>query len=74
LSFTDLYPFATSTEQILRDRRMVAVEGNYSSQLAQLLRMKTGVSIDSSINRYDGRPFSPEEIAERVKEEQFAAV
>jgi 2-oxoglutarate ferredoxin oxidoreductase subunit alpha len=74
LSFTDLYPFATSTEQILRDRRMVAVEGNYSSQLAQLLRMKTGISIDSSINRYDGRPFSPEEIAERVKEEQFAAV
>jgi 2-oxoglutarate ferredoxin oxidoreductase subunit alpha len=74
LSFTDLWPLATSTEEMLRGRRIIAVEGNYSSQLAQLLRMKTGVSIDGSINRYDGRPFSPEEIAVHVKEGQFAAV
>ena len=74
LSLTDLWPLAPSTEEMLRGRRVIAVEGNYSSQLAQLLRMKTGVIIDGSINRYDGRPFSPEEIMEQVKEGQFAAV
>ena len=45
-----------------RCRRTVAVEQNYTSQLAKLLRMTTGIRMDQMMNKYDGRPFAPEEI------------
>ncbi len=74
VSFTDIWPLSPATEEILRGRRIIAVEGNYSSQLAQLLRMHTGIAVQGSINRYDGRAFSPEAIADHVREGQYAAV
>jgi pyruvate/2-oxoacid:ferredoxin oxidoreductase alpha subunit len=49
-------------------RHAVVVEQNYTAQLAKLLRMEAGVEI-RAINKYDGRPFSPEEIVEAVLEE-----
>jgi 2-oxoglutarate ferredoxin oxidoreductase subunit alpha len=45
----------------------VAVEQNYTSQLARLIRMCTGYSVDGVINKYDGRPFSPEDIVARLE-------
>jgi 2-oxoglutarate ferredoxin oxidoreductase subunit alpha len=74
VSLTDLWPLNPVTRELLAGRRIIAVEGNYSSQLAQLIRMKTGISVEGSITRFDGRPFSPQEIAEHVKEGQYAAV
>ncbi len=64
IHFTDLWPFPEGeAERMLRAcRHTVAVEQNYTSQLARLIRMSTGLSLDRSINKYDGRPFSPEDI------------
>ncbi len=39
------------------------MEQNYTSQLGRLLRMTTGVQVDRTLNKYDGRQFAPEEIA-----------
>ena len=40
-----------------------------TAQLARLLRMEAGIRIEHTINKYDGRPFSPEEIADAVMKE-----
>ncbi len=65
LQFGDLWPLPADavTEALRSCRRTVVVEQNYTSQLAKLLRMTTGVQVDQTLNKYDGRPFAPEEIA-----------
>jgi len=49
-------------------KRLIAVEQNYTGQLATLIRAYTDVKVDASINRYDGRPMSPEYVLARLKE------
>jgi 2-oxoglutarate ferredoxin oxidoreductase subunit alpha len=65
LQFVDLWPLPEEgTAAALGEcRRTVVVEQNYTSQLARLLRMTTGIEVDGTLNKYDGRPFAPEEIA-----------
>jgi 2-oxoglutarate ferredoxin oxidoreductase subunit alpha len=41
----------------------VIVEANQSGQLAGWIRQQTGYSFDQAINRFDGRPFDPTELA-----------
>ncbi len=71
LAFSDLWPLPVEAvrDALVGVRHTVVVEQNYTAQLARLLRMETGVSITSTINKYDGRPFSPEEIVDAVLEE-----
>jgi len=45
------------------------VEQNYTSQLAKLIRMTTGIDMDRTLNKYDGRPFAPEEIVAALGQE-----
>jgi 2-oxoglutarate ferredoxin oxidoreductase subunit alpha len=70
LAFGDLWPLPVETvkEALAGARRAVVVEQNYTAQLAKLLRMETGANLQA-INKYDGRPFSPEEIADAVLRE-----
>jgi 2-oxoglutarate/2-oxoacid ferredoxin oxidoreductase subunit alpha len=57
-------PFpADDVAAILRTaKRIVSVEENYTGQLAQLVQEQTGVMIDQRINKFDGRPFSEDEM------------
>jgi 2-oxoglutarate ferredoxin oxidoreductase subunit alpha len=63
-------PFPTSfVQQALGlARRKIAIENNYSAQMAGLIREKTGIAMDNTIVKFDGRPFSQNEIYEGVKE------
>lgn len=65
-----LEPFPTATvQEIMRNYKiLVDIEGNRTGQLAGLIREKTGVEIKKRILRYDGRPFSPRMLAEKIKE------
>ncbi len=71
LAFGDLWPLPmeAARDAIEGARHAVVVEQNYTAQLAKLLRMEAGVDIRTAINRYDGRPLSPEEIMHAVLEE-----
>jgi len=71
LHFIDIYPLDEErlTREIAKAQVLVDVEGNYTAQLAQLLRVYTGRAVDAKILKYNGRPFSGEEITWRVKEE-----
>jgi len=57
-------PFpAQPVGDILRSaRRIVSIEENFSGQLAQLVQEQTGVMITERINKFDGRPFSEDEV------------
>ncbi len=70
LHFVDLWPFPSEavTAALEPARRLVAVEGNATAQLAMLIRANTGRAVDNTILRYDGRAFTPEYILARVKE------
>lgn len=71
LSFPDVWPLpeASAARALQACRRTVAVEQNYTSQLSQLLKMVTGISVNRTLNRYDGRPFTPEEIVVALSQE-----
>ena len=62
-------PFpADAVAAILRNARLtVLIENNYSAQLGALIAEQTGVALDHHVLKYDGRPFSRNEIVEGVR-------
>lgn len=71
LHFTDVWPFPVDAalQSLSRVRTAYTVEQNYTGQFARLLRMCTGYSVEGTMCKYDGRPFSPQQIASRCLEE-----
>jgi len=70
LHFIDLWPFPVELAQpfLEKAQHLIAVEGNYTAQFANLLKMMTGIEVDKKILKYDGRPISPEYILKCLKE------
>ena len=69
LNLSHLMPFPKKQvkEAIETSANVIVVEGNYLGQLADLITQETGIIIKNRLNRYDGRPFYPEEIVKFVK-------
>ena len=67
LIFKDIWPLPVSKLKALASRaeKIISIEANYSGQLAKLIQQETAVKIDHKILKYDGRPFTAKEIAER---------
>ena len=63
-------PFPTDqvTKHLSIAKKRVLVEGNYSGQLGGLIREHTGITMDSRVLKYNGRPFSQNEVFEGVRE------
>jgi 2-oxoglutarate ferredoxin oxidoreductase subunit alpha len=49
-------------------KKTAVIENNFSGQLADIIKEKTGKDMDKRILKYDGRPFYPEEICASIKE------
>ncbi len=73
LVFGDVWPLpkARLLEAASGAKAVLNVEQNYTGQLAGLIREETGLEMDASILRFDGRQMTGEEIAQRVKKEGF---
>ena len=69
LQLTYLSPFPSEfVKEILeKSRKVIIVENNRTGQLAGLIREKSGMDIESKVLKYDGRPFFPRELGERLK-------
>lgn len=69
LHLTWLNPFPTKAiKKILgAAKQIVALEGNYTAQVAGLVAEKTGIRPTHYLLKYDGRPFYPEEIIAFMK-------
>jgi len=65
-----LSPFPTDlvTKYLVGAKRRVLVEGNYAGQLGALIREHTGIAMDFRVLKYNGRPFSQNEVFDGVKE------
>ncbi len=62
----DPFPIKEFLAAIKGANKIIAVEGNATGQLANLIREKTGLEIKNKILRYDGRPFEPVELAKEL--------
>jgi 2-oxoglutarate ferredoxin oxidoreductase subunit alpha len=62
------FPAQAVSEILDRYRTALTVENNRTGQLARLIRAETGREISGTLGRFDGLPFTPGEVAERVKE------
>jgi len=61
------FPLRQFQDAIKGIKRLICVENNATGQLARMLE-GYGVRIEDKILKYDGRPFSLDELEERVKE------
>lgn len=66
--FSELWPLRwEEVGELLRGAaEVITVEGNAWGQLGKLLRQEAGIRPAKHIARYDGRPFTPEEIVEAM--------
>jgi 2-oxoglutarate ferredoxin oxidoreductase subunit alpha len=54
-------------EKLRRAQKKIIVEGNYTAQLAGVIREETGISMDYYVLKWNGRPMSADEIYEALK-------
>jgi 2-oxoglutarate ferredoxin oxidoreductase subunit alpha len=64
LHFSQVWPMIPNQfmKRLEQAKRVVAVEGNATGQLAQLIRRETGFVVKKRVLRYDGLPITPEYI------------
>jgi 2-oxoglutarate ferredoxin oxidoreductase subunit alpha len=62
------FPDKLVTRYLSNARKRVLVENNYSGQLGALIREHTGIAMDYKVLKYNGRPFSQNEVYEGIKE------
>ena len=67
--FKQVYPLPKKTPEILKKaNKKIIVENNATSQFGTLIRASTGIEFDNHILKYNGTPFSLEELIEKLKE------
>lgn len=69
LVFGDVWPLP---EKLLKQnadgaKKIINVEQNKNGQFKDIVREATGITMDGSVTRYDGRPLSAKEIAEKAR-------
>ncbi|MFA5144695.1 MAG: 2-oxoacid:acceptor oxidoreductase subunit alpha [Candidatus Omnitrophota bacterium] len=71
LHLSQVWPFpAKEITRLLKNaKKTITVENNAAGQLARLIRRETGIKIDRSILKFDGRPFNLDFLVERIKAE-----
>jgi 2-oxoglutarate ferredoxin oxidoreductase subunit alpha len=68
LHFKQVYPLhPESIAYFKKAKKTVIVENNGTAQFGQLIRLQTGFDMDYKIHKYNGLPFSVEELEERLK-------
>lgn len=68
LHLTHVWPLNTyEIIKVLNDsKQRIMIEGNSTAQMTHLIREYTGETMDDILLKYDGRPFYPEEIIQKL--------
>ncbi len=67
--FEDIWPLDfDKLKPVLKNKKLIMVEGNATCQLGSLIRQQTGVDYFSSILKHDGRPIYPEYIIKKIRQ------
>jgi 2-oxoglutarate ferredoxin oxidoreductase subunit alpha len=68
LHFNQVYPLHSSAAGYLKKaKNLIIVENNATSQFGKLLKLYTGAEIRNKILKYDGMPFSVEEVVNGIR-------
>ncbi len=72
LHFSEIYPFPLREifdylKPLNQARKAICIENNATGQFAQLIRAETGFDFKYRINKYDGRPFSIDDLLTELK-------
>ena len=69
IHFSEVYPFTTNpfSDHVADTAKIFAIENNYMGQFSDLFSSETKIPIFHKILKFDGRPFSPQEIVTQVK-------
>jgi 2-oxoglutarate/2-oxoacid ferredoxin oxidoreductase subunit alpha len=68
LHFSQLYPLSKKTALLLeKAKKTIIVEGNATSQFGKLIKLETGHMFDHTILKYNGMPFSVEELVDKIR-------
>jgi 2-oxoglutarate ferredoxin oxidoreductase subunit alpha len=62
LTWMNPFPSEEVSKILKNSKKTLLVEANYSGQLGNLIRQKTGIEISDKLLKYDGRPFFIEEL------------
>jgi 2-oxoglutarate ferredoxin oxidoreductase subunit alpha len=54
-------------EKLGKAQKKIIVEGNYTAQLAGIIREETGIAMDYFVLKWNGRPISADEVYEALK-------
>jgi len=54
-------------DKLGRAQKKIIVEGNYTAQLARVIREETGIAMDYFVLKWNGRPMSADEVCEALK-------
>jgi len=54
-------------EKLGKAQKKIVVEGNYTAQLAGVIREETGIAMDYFVLKWNGRPMSADEVYEALK-------
>lgn len=69
LCVKQLYPLHPDVKSLIKDAdELIIVENNATAQLAKLIKASVNCEFKHEILKYDGRPFSLEELKTRLKE------
>jgi len=72
IHFPQVWPFPVESLLALLEKaqgaHVITVENNAGAQLAELIKLMTNAKINVSILKYDGRPFTIEELSARVED------
>ena len=71
LSFGDIYPLPKENlnKYYKKSKKIINVEQNYTGQFGKLITQETGILMNHSILKYDGRQITGNEIADRIRKE-----
>jgi 2-oxoglutarate ferredoxin oxidoreductase subunit alpha len=71
LHLNELWPFPSKAvaDAVSNTRNSYVIENNAIGQLARLIKTETGYDVGGRLLKYDGRPFTPDYIAQAVKKE-----
>lgn len=69
LYFKQVYPLNKSVLDYFKSaKKVICVENNFAGQFANLLKLELNISVDEKILKYNGMPFSVEELISKINE------
>jgi 2-oxoglutarate ferredoxin oxidoreductase subunit alpha len=61
------FPRESILARLAKAPKVITVEGNATAQFARLVAAETRIKVQESVLRYDGRPFSIEEVVSEIE-------